>query len=70
MSWIIDMLFGCTHQDYSFPQRHRKRGVLQKEHVCCLSCGKRAEYDWQEMKPLWNPKKHERVLLIEEMEGR
>ena len=67
---LLDFLFGCTHESYSWPQRHRNRmGILQKEHVCCLSCGKPAEYDWQEMKPIWHPRKAQRVLLVEEMEG-
>lgn len=68
MNWLIDLLFGCTHQDYSFPQS--PRGKLRPLYVCCIDCGKRAEYDWQEMKPIWHPRKAKRVLLIEEMEGR
>src|ERR1700724_1677479 len=56
MASFLDVLFGCTHKNYSFPQTN-KRGQrrapaasLTGTYVVCLECGKEFPYDWQEMK--------------------
>lgn len=55
MATLIDMLFGCTHRNYSFPrkassgQRPSSAAALTGTYVVCLDCGKEFPYDWQEM---------------------
>ncbi|HWZ45126.1 MAG TPA: hypothetical protein VNW97_16745 [Candidatus Saccharimonadales bacterium] len=55
MPIIIDLLFGCTHPNYTFPQTHRCRisGKKQPMHVVCLDCGSEAAYDFRKMRPDW-----------------
>ena len=56
MASILDMLFGCTHKNYSFPltnkrgQRRSPAASLTGTYVVCLECGKEFPYDWHEMK--------------------
>ena len=46
MASILDMLFGCTHKNYSFPitnkrgQRRSPAAALTGTYVVCLDCGK------------------------------
>jgi len=53
---LFDALFGCWHNEYSFPitvragQRRNKAAALTGTYVVCLNCGKEFAYDWQEMK--------------------
>ena len=53
---VLDALFGCWHQHYSFPitVRGNKRRVaaasLTGTYVVCLDCGKELAYDWTTMK--------------------
>jgi hypothetical protein len=54
-SRILDMLFGCTHNHYSFPitvkKGARSRAVFPTgTYVVCLDCGKEMSYDWKKMK--------------------
>lgn len=60
MSGIIDILFGCTHRNYTFPQTHRCRftGRKMPMHVVCLDCGAEALYDFRRMVPLWRRKRN------------
>jgi hypothetical protein len=55
MPAIIDLLFGCTHRNYTFPQTHRCRATGRKNpmHVACLDCGAEALYDFLNMRPIW-----------------
>lgn len=39
---IIDLLFGCRHKKFSFPQRSKVDG---RDYVTCLGCGKSHEYE-------------------------
>jgi hypothetical protein len=56
MATLLDMLFGCSHKNYSFPrtnasgQRRSPAAALTGTYVVCLECGKEFPYDWQEMK--------------------
>lgn len=58
---IIDVLFGCTHERYTFPMTakpgsHRSEAAsLTGTYVVCLNCGKEFAYDWREMKVLSTP---------------
>jgi len=55
-SKLMDAMFGCRHDRYSFPitvragsgryPKTRRTGT----YVACLDCGKEFRYDWQEMK--------------------
>ena len=55
-SGLMDLLFGCTHRNYTFPMT-AKQGKPRPEvarvtgtWVACLDCGKEFAYDWKEMK--------------------
>jgi len=53
---LFDMLFGCTHANYSFPitakgtHRNIAAAILTGTYVVCLDCGKEFAYDWEAMK--------------------
>jgi hypothetical protein len=54
---LFDVVFGCTHSHYSFPQtvtrgkrRESPAAVVTGTYVACLDCGKELAYDWQRMK--------------------
>jgi len=55
---IFDALFGCWHENYSFPitmkqpQRRSAAAALTGTYVVCLDCGKEFPYDWREMRVL------------------
>jgi len=61
MASLLDILFGCTHKNISFPitkrpgQRLSQAASITGTYVACLDCGKEFAYDWQEMK-IVNPK--------------
>jgi hypothetical protein len=50
MSWIVAMLFGCTHRHCTFPITTQKPGTVLTTYVVCLDCGKEFPYHWEEMK--------------------
>ena len=56
MASLLDVLFGCTHRNYSFPitkrsgQRRTHAASVTGTYVACLDCGKEFPYDWQEMR--------------------
>ncbi len=53
MARLLDLLFGCTHKNYTFPItiRGRRNGPAPpRTYVVCLDCGKEFAYDWNEMK--------------------
>jgi hypothetical protein len=60
---VIDILFGCSHSNYSFPltaktgQRRSEAASLTGTYVVCLDCGKEFAYDWQEMRVITVPEK-------------
>lgn len=53
---LLDALFGCSHENYSFPHstrsgsRRNPAASLTGTYVVCLDCGKELPYDWQDMK--------------------
>lgn len=52
---VLSALFGCWHQNYSFPRTVRRgaRSVAASvtgTYVVCLDCGKELPYDWKTMK--------------------
>jgi hypothetical protein len=56
---IFDMLFGCSHKNYSFPitakkgsSNHSHAASITGTYVVCLDCGKEFPYDWNKMKIL------------------
>lgn len=56
LSKLTDLLFGCSHKNYSFPlttrkgQRRSGAALATGTYVVCLDCGKEFAYDWQTMK--------------------
>jgi hypothetical protein len=55
-SKLVDTMFGCRHDRYSFPitvrAGSRRATATQRigTYVACLDCGREFAYDWQEMK--------------------
>ena len=52
---LMDLLFGCHHNNFSFPLTKRRGQRSQAAsvtgtYVVCLDCGKEFAYDWHEMK--------------------
>jgi hypothetical protein len=53
---VLELLFGCAHNHYSFPITMRKRSSGKPlasspaTYVVCLDCGKEMPYDWKEMR--------------------
>jgi len=53
---LYDLLFGCTHERYTFPltvlgeSRRSEAAALTGTYVVCLDCGKEFPYDWQAIK--------------------
>jgi hypothetical protein len=53
---LMDVMFGCRHDRYSFPITVRpgsRRNLASQRagtYVACLDCGKEFRYDWHEMK--------------------
>ncbi len=68
MANLLDVLFGCTHKNFSFPitkrpgQRLSEAASLTGTYVSCLDCGKEFPYDWKEMKVIERaPKRRENL---------
>jgi hypothetical protein len=53
---LVDLLFGCSHSNYSFPQTvkagHSRpaAAAVTGTYIVCLDCGKEFPYDWRSMK--------------------
>ena len=53
---LLDAVFGCWHQHYSFPitvragSRRSPAASLTGTYVVCLDCGRELAYDWKAMK--------------------
>ncbi len=65
MASLLDVLFGCSHKNLSFPitkragQRTSPAASITGTYVACLGCGKEFPYDWHEMKVIEaNPKSY------------
>ena len=62
-SKLMDVLFGCTHANYSLPRTlkpvRNSSGVPcePRTYVVCLDCGKDVPYDWNKMKVTRKEKK-------------
>ena len=61
---LIDVLFGCSHKNYSFPitakpgQRRSQAASVTGTYVVCLDCGKEFAYDWQQMRFVHPTRQH------------
>jgi hypothetical protein len=59
MASLIEVLFGCSHKNFSFPitkrrgQRHALATAPVGTYVVCLDCGQEFAYDWQQMKVVY-----------------
>jgi hypothetical protein len=55
---ILDAVFGCRHEHYSFPITVRHSSIkvevpaaaVTGTYVACLDCGRELPYDWRKMK--------------------
>ncbi|MBA3915454.1 MAG: hypothetical protein H0X25_16695 [Acidobacteriales bacterium] len=53
---LLDVLFGCSHERFSFPMtvrspaRRVQAAATTGTYVVCLDCGKEFGYDWKTMK--------------------
>ena len=58
---IVDILFGCSHSNYSFPrtvkagQRRSPAASVTGTYIVCVDCGKEFPYDWHTMKVVSMP---------------
>jgi hypothetical protein len=62
---LVDALFGCWHNRYSFPitiranaRKHSRpsaAAALTGMYVVCLDCGRELPYDWQQMRVIGSP---------------
>ena len=56
MANIVEMLFGCRHNNMSFPMTAKLKGrrhaaaQVTGTYQVCLDCGKEFAYDWNEMR--------------------
>lgn len=52
MSRLFDVLFGCSHNHYTFPMSRKSAASSQPTgtYVVCLDCGREFPYDWREMR--------------------
>jgi len=68
MATLLDVLFGCSHKNFSFPitkrpgQRRTPAAALTGTYVACLDCGKEFPYNWQEMKVIEGKPSHSNSL--------
>ena len=63
---LLDAVFGCWHQHYSFPitlrgSRRNQAAALTGTYVVCLDCGKELPYDWNSMRVVTS-RREERAL--------
>jgi hypothetical protein len=69
---MLDFLFGCTHDNYSFPlttkagKRHTEAASVTGTYVACLECGKELPYDWRAMKVVTMPRIRATVIPFRE----
>jgi hypothetical protein len=53
---FLDVLFGCPHNNLSFPitvrgaRRRTQASSVTGTYVVCLDCGHEMPYDWEEMR--------------------
>jgi hypothetical protein len=50
---LFDVLFGCSHNRYTFPMSAKSgspAAATTGTYVVCLDCGREFPYDWREMK--------------------
>lgn len=50
---LLDVLFGCAHNHYTFPMSAKSgspAASLTGTYVVCLDCGREFPYDWREMR--------------------
>lgn len=57
---LLDVLFGCSHKNHTFPMtaktgQHLSSTAMTGPYVVCLDCGKEFAYDWRQMKVVFSP---------------
>ncbi len=71
MANLFDLLFGCSHRNYTFPQtmkpaQRRRMTSATNTYVVCLECGKEFPYDWKEMRIVADPRAAHGVSAVAE----
>jgi hypothetical protein len=67
---LLDRIFGCSHKRCGFPitvrgaQRRSPAASLTGTYVVCLNCGQEFPYDWNEMKTVRKPSRHNTALAV------
>ena len=59
MATLFNLLFGCSHKNYSFPitlRASRGGAAAARTYVVCLDCGKEFAYDWNQMRVVASPR--------------
>ncbi len=75
MASLLDVLFGCSHKNFSFPitkkpgQRLSAAASVTGTYVTCLDCGKEFAYDWHEMKIIESNPKKDKALAAKAAES-
>ena len=65
---LLDAVFGCWHQHYSFPitvrtgSRRSAAASLTGTYVVCLDCGRELAYDWKAMKIVTSAAEEEKLV--------
>jgi hypothetical protein len=50
VEWILDALFGCSHQRTTFPLTAGRQNAASRTYVVCLDCGREFAYNWADMR--------------------
>ncbi len=71
MARFLDLLFGCSHKNYTFPitvraGRRNNTATAARTYVVCLDCGKEFSYDWKEMKVVQRARPEQNVSGLAE----
>lgn len=54
ITWILDWLFGCHHDNLSrvWTIKAKRYPYCRETYRTCLDCGRRTDYDWERMRTL------------------
>jgi hypothetical protein len=73
---ILNALFGCSHDHFSFPMSVRsstqrvQAASTTGTYVACLDCGKEFPYDWKTMKVVKSVKQSDKLTRVPERAAR
>lgn len=50
MRGLFERLFGCRHEDMSWPITIKNRNGSRRTYRVCLDCGKERDWNWSRMR--------------------